>query len=151
MPSFVPGLEVIRASGETRSGEDKMAAFWSTMEVISLFCFTMFYFFLAFVWSTFLSFLDVQSISSVLLVSLVFLFPVLGLGLLEENEIFDNAMAGVWIKTESNPVLRRNKIHDGREGGVCVFNYGKGEYQQTHSRTCFRGSRVWFQNVNRMA
>ena len=41
MPSFVPGLEVIRALGETRSGEDKMAAFWSTMEVISLFCFTM--------------------------------------------------------------------------------------------------------------
>lgn len=55
-------------------------------------------------------------------------FPNLGLGLLEENEIFDNAMAGVWIKTESNPVLRRNKIHDGREGGVCVFNYGKGGY-----------------------
>lgn len=35
-------------------------------------------------------------------------------------------MAGVWIKTESNPVLRRNKIHDGREGGICVFNSGKG-------------------------
>lgn len=51
----------------------------------------------------------------------------LGLGLLEENEIFDNAMAGVWIKTESDPVLRRNKIHHGREGGVCVFNSGKGE------------------------
>ena len=48
-----------------------------------------------------------------------------GLGLVEENEIFDNAMAGVWIKTESNPVLRRNKIHVGREGGVCVFNHGK--------------------------
>lgn len=47
--------------------------------------------------------------------------------MLEENEIFDNAMAGVWIKTESDPVLRRNKIHHGREGGVCVFNSGKGE------------------------
>ena len=54
-------------------------------------------------------------------------FFIQGLGLLEENEIFDNAMAGVWIKTESNPVLRRNKIHDGREGGVCVFNHGKGK------------------------
>lgn len=51
----------------------------------------------------------------------------LGLGLLEENEIFDNAMAGVWIKTESDPVLRRNKIHHGREGGICVFNSGKGD------------------------
>ena len=57
----------------------------------------------------------------------VFSFFIQGLGLLEENEIFDNAMAGVWIKTESNPVLRRNKIHDGREGGVCVFNHGKGK------------------------
>jgi F-box protein 11 len=51
----------------------------------------------------------------------------LGRGLLEENEIFDNAMAGVWIKTESDPILRRNKIHDGQEGGICIFNGGKGE------------------------
>jgi F-box protein 11 len=36
-------------------------------------------------------------------------------------------MAGVWIKTESDPILRRNKIHDGQEGGVCIFNGGKGE------------------------
>lgn len=49
-----------------------------------------------------------------------------GLGIIEENEIFDNAMAGVWIKTESNPILRRNKIHDGHEGGICIFNNGKG-------------------------
>lgn len=51
-----------------------------------------------------------------------------GLGLLEQNEIFDNAMAGVWIKTDSNPILRRNKIYDGREAGICIFNGGKGEY-----------------------
>ena len=50
-----------------------------------------------------------------------------GLGNIEENEIFDNAMAGVWIKTDSNPVLKRNKIHDGRDGGICIFNGGKGE------------------------
>lgn len=36
-------------------------------------------------------------------------------------------MAGVWIKTESDPVLRRNKIHDGQEGGICIFNGGKGK------------------------
>ena len=57
-----------------------------------------------------------------------------GLGLLEENEIFDNAMAGVWIKTESNPVLRRNKIHHGREGGVCVFNCGKGNFREAEKK-----------------
>lgn len=49
-----------------------------------------------------------------------------GLGLLEQNEIFDNAMAGVWIKTDSNPTLKRNKIYDGRDGGICIFNGGKG-------------------------
>ena len=31
---------------------------------------------------------------------------------LQDNEIFDNAMAGVWIKTDSNPTLRRNKVDD---------------------------------------
>lgn len=51
-----------------------------------------------------------------------------GLGLLEQNEIFDNAMAGVWIKTDSNPTLKRNKIFDGRDGGICIFNGGKGMY-----------------------
>ena len=50
-----------------------------------------------------------------------------GLGMIEHNEIFDNAMAGVWIKTDSNPVLRYNKIHDGRDGGICIFNGGKGK------------------------
>jgi parallel beta-helix repeat protein len=44
-----------------------------------------------------------------------------GLGLIENNEIFDNAMAGVWIKTDSNPILRQNKIYDGRDGGICIF------------------------------
>lgn len=59
-----------------------------------------------------------------------FFFPpstlLIGLGFIEDNEIFDNAMAGVWIKTDSNPTLRRNKIHDGRDGGICIFNGGRG-------------------------
>lgn len=53
---------------------------------------------------------------------------ILGLGFIEDNEIFDNAMAGVWIKTDSNPTLRRNKIHDGRDGGICIFNGGRGSF-----------------------
>uniref|UniRef100_A0A8C7KZF1 F-box protein 11a n=1 Tax=Oncorhynchus kisutch TaxID=8019 RepID=A0A8C7KZF1_ONCKI len=54
------------------------------------------------------------------------ILTVSGLGFIEDNEIFDNAMAGVWIKTDSNPTLRRNKIHDGRDGGICIFNGGRG-------------------------
>jgi F-box protein 11 len=50
-----------------------------------------------------------------------------GQGVIENNEIFDNAMAGVWIKTDSNPKLRWNKIHDGRDGGICIFNGGRGK------------------------
>lgn len=37
-------------------------------------------------------------------------------------------MAGVWIKTESNPTLKLNKIFDGRDGGICVFSGGKGNF-----------------------
>lgn len=56
----------------------------------------------------------------------ILLLDFTGLGFIEDNEIFDNAMAGVWIKTDSNPTLRRNKIHDGRDGGICIFNGGRG-------------------------
>lgn len=59
-----------------------------------------------------------------------------GLGFIEDNEIFDNAMAGVWIKTDSNPTLRRNKIHDGRDGGICIFNGGRGNFYESES-SCY--------------
>lgn len=51
---------------------------------------------------------------------------VIGLGLLEDNDIYGNTLSGVWIKTDANPVLRRNKIYDGKESGVCVFSNGRG-------------------------
>lgn len=49
-----------------------------------------------------------------------------GQGLIEDNEVFENALAGVWIKKESAPTLRRNKIHHGYECGLCVFESGQG-------------------------
>lgn len=48
--------------------------------------------------------------------------------MIERNEIFDNVMVGVWIKTDSNLFLRGNKIYDGRDGGVCIFSGGKGKF-----------------------
>ncbi len=48
-----------------------------------------------------------------------------GKGLLVENDIYGNALAGVYIKTDSNPILRRNKIY-GNEGGICIVNSGRG-------------------------
>jgi F-box protein 11 len=36
-------------------------------------------------------------------------------------------MAGVLIETESDPTLRRNKIHDGQEVGILLMYGGNGE------------------------
>ncbi len=48
-----------------------------------------------------------------------------GAGLLEDNEIFANDLAGVAI-SGANPTVRRNRIRDGKEGGVKVFESGVG-------------------------
>lgn len=42
-------------------------------------------------------------------------------GLLEENDIFRNAQAGVLISTNSHPILRKNRIFDGFAAGRLVF------------------------------
>jgi len=42
------------------------------------------------------------------------------LGALEDNEITGNGASGVEIADGSNPVLRRNQIHDNKQGGVFV-------------------------------
>ena len=47
--------------------------------------------------------------------------------MIDSNEIFDNALGGVWIKTGGNPALLRNKIHDGKDVGVFIFNGGRGK------------------------
>lgn len=36
-------------------------------------------------------------------------------------------MANVWIKTDSNPKLIKNKIFDSKDCGICIFNSGKAE------------------------
>lgn len=47
-----------------------------------------------------------------------FNLSVLIIGLLEENDIFRNAQAGVLISTNSHPVLRKNRIFDGFAAGL---------------------------------
>jgi len=42
---------------------------------------------------------------------------VFSVGLLEENDIFRNAQAGVLISTNSHPILRKNRIFDGFAAG----------------------------------
>lgn len=50
------------------------------------------------------------------------LFVYLFIGVLEENDIFRNAQAGVLISTQSHPILRRNRIFDGLAAGVEITN-----------------------------
>ena len=48
-----------------------------------------------------------------------------GKGLLEDCEIFTNALAGVAVEQNANLALRRCRIHDNRECGVYLWDQGK--------------------------
>lgn len=45
-------------------------------------------------------------------------------GIYEDNEISNNALAGIWVKNHGNPIIRRNHIHHGRDVGVFTFDHG---------------------------
>jgi F-box protein 11 len=49
-----------------------------------------------------------------------------GRGLIEQNNIYGNALAGIQIRTCSDPIVRLNKIHDGQHGGIYVHEKGRG-------------------------
>lgn len=112
-------LEATPKLDATRSGVVRMVVFLSTILVGLFFMFT---------WNCSCTAILSSHLLSFLILFFSTLPSILGLGFIEDNEIFDNAMAGVWIKTDSNPTLRRNKIHDGRDGGICIFNGGRGSF-----------------------
>ena len=43
-------------------------------------------------------------------------------GILEENDIHSNRIAGIEIKQEANPIVMRCKIHHGSTGGVYIHD-----------------------------
>lgn len=45
-------------------------------------------------------------------------------GLYEDNEINNNALAGIKVKNGASPIMRRNHIHHGRDVGVLTFDNG---------------------------
>lgn len=49
-----------------------------------------------------------------------------GRGLIEHNNIYGNALAGIQIRTNSDPIVRHNKIHHGQHGGIYVHEKGQG-------------------------
>jgi parallel beta-helix repeat protein len=63
-----------------------------------------------------------------------------GLGTLEDNEIFGNALAGVVIKSGGNPTLRRNVISKNSYEAVWVHEGGRGEIIDNDLRGNERGA-----------
>lgn len=55
-------------------------------------------------------------------------------GIYEDNEISNNALAGIWVKNHGNPIIRRNHIHHGRDVGVFTFDHGMVGCQATLGR-----------------
>ena len=51
-------------------------------------------------------------------------------GLIEDNDISGNARAGVAILAGGNPVVRVNRIHDGKDSGVLVSEKGRGRIEE---------------------
>ena len=60
----------------------------------------------------------VGRVSSVVLLQIVLSLQ----GILEENDIHSNRIAGIEIKQEANPVVMRCKIHHGSTGGVYIHD-----------------------------
>jgi F-box protein 11 len=44
----------------------------------------------------------------------------------EENEVYGNSLAGIWVTTGSSPILRKNRIHSGKQVGVYFYDNGHG-------------------------
>ncbi|WGW02673.1 right-handed parallel beta-helix repeat-containing protein [Tropicibacter oceani] len=46
---------------------------------------------------------------------------------IEDNDISSQGLSGVVLRSNVGAVVRRNEIHGGKEGGIFVFDNGKGE------------------------
>ena len=45
-------------------------------------------------------------------------------GMYEDCEITNTKLAGVWVKSRANPIMRRSTVHRGRDVGFFIFDYG---------------------------
>ena len=52
------------------------------------------------------------------------------LGRIENNDIFQNKLAGIEIRQGADPLVIGNKIHHGRAGGILVQQNGKGRLEK---------------------
>lgn len=51
-------------------------------------------------------------------------------GMYEDCEITNTKLAGVWVRSHANPIMRRNHVHHGRDVGFFIFDQGLVSYLQ---------------------
>ena len=49
-------------------------------------------------------------------------------GIYDDNEVSNNSLAGICVKHNGNPIVRRNQIHSGRDVGLFVYDHGMVSY-----------------------
>ncbi|KXJ14961.1 F-box only protein 11 [Exaiptasia diaphana] len=67
-------------------------------------------------------------------------------GLYEDCEITNTKLAGVWVRSHANPIMRRNHVHHGRDVGFFIFDQGLGYYEKNdihHNRIAGLEVRSW--------
>lgn len=45
-------------------------------------------------------------------------------GTYEDNDICANRLAGIWVKSGANPIMKRNEVHHGKDAGFFIFDGG---------------------------
>lgn len=63
-----------------------------------------------------------------------------GRGILERNEIFENAYSGVEIRTGGNPMVRRNRINRNNNKAVWIHSEGGGVIEDNDLRDNRKGA-----------
>jgi parallel beta-helix repeat protein len=48
--------------------------------------------------------------------------------------VFGNSLAGVTVREGAEPVVRRNRIHDGKSVGIHVHDNGRGTFEDNDLR-----------------
>ena len=68
-------------------------------------------------------------------------------GLYEDNDMYNNGKAHIRVWEMGDPVVKGNRIRDGRSVGILVYEFGKGHYVDNE----ISGNRLWNIEIRRHA
>ena len=63
-----------------------------------------------------------------------------GQGMIEENDIFANANAGIAIRSGGNPTVRSNRIYENAYQAIWVYTQGGGRFENNDLRNNKKGA-----------